>query len=234
MEADQSILKEKLLTLFHEEWYRAMKDYLHSPNFLSIGSKLAQMRKYSTIYPSSDKVFRIFKELPLSNVRVCLIGLDPYNTPNTACGHSFCGCGAHIVPPSLKIIHKQIELEYPELTDRFVMPFGGIDKWDLSYLVKQGVFLWNTALTVEKSKPESHIDLWKPFTVRVIEELNKQSFLIYILLGKKVQEYENIINSKHICIKIDIYNSNINLINSGIFRQINSHLDRMGKLKIIW
>ena len=231
-------MEEKLINWFGPIWREALGDYLKSPEFFSIGRQITEIRKTTEVFPKGENVFRIFKELSIDNVSVVLLGLDPF--PNSsACGHSFCNCEALKLSPSLKYIIQEINEEYPETIDRFVMPGGGLSTWDLTYLVKQGVFLYNVALTVEKSKPESHLELWKPFTKRVIEELNKQEFLTYILLGKKAQEYESIINPKHVCIKADHpsyhnYSPNAKFIGSGVFRKVNYQLNKMGKQEIEW
>jgi len=239
MEVVKPSLEEKFIESFGIEWYETMEEYLHSSTFLTIGATIAKIRKGREVFPAPNKVFRIFKEVPLSQVRVVMLGLDPYNTPKTACGHAFCNCEAYKVSPSLKIIHQEIEDEYPELVDRFIMPAGGIDKWDLKYLVRQGVFLWNTALTVERDIPESHLELWRPFTIQVIKELNKIPFLVWLLLGKKAQGYEQLISSKHAIVTAvhpaaEAYRPGAGFLHSGCFRQVNYHLNRMGKREIEW
>ena len=231
-------MKEKLLELFGENWYSRLGEYLLSKEFLKIGITINQLREYKTIYPSSDKIFRIFKEVPYDKISLILLGQDVYHD-GSACGHAFCNCESYHISPSLRIIFKEIEQEYPELTDRFEMPLGGLDMGDLSYLVKQGVFLLNTALTVEKSKPGSHMDLWKPFTLKVIETLNKIEWLPWLLLGKKAQELIPLINPKHSLILTDhpaamIYTTNAKFNGSGVFRKVNFELDKHKKLEIQW
>jgi uracil-DNA glycosylase len=231
-------MKEKLIELFGIEWYTQLGEYLLSKEFLKIGTTINQLKQTKTIYPSSDKIFRIFKEVPYEKVSLILLGQDCYHD-GSACGHSFCNCESYHISPSLRIIFKEIEQEYPELTDRFEMPLGGLDMGDLSYLVKQGVFLLNTALTVEKSKPGSHIDLWKPFTLKVIECLNKIEWLPWLMLGKKAQEFISLINPKHSIISCphpasEIYKPGSGFMGSGCFRQINAELDRHKQKEILW
>jgi uracil-DNA glycosylase len=119
------------------------------------------------------------------------------------------------------------------------MPFGGLDKGDLSYLVKQGVFLYNTALTVQKGNPGSHIELWQEFTSKIIETINKIDFVVWILLGRFAASFESKINSKHICLKADHpsyhnYSKDAKFIGSGIFRQCNYHLNKHNSVEIVW
>ena len=231
-------MEEKLLNWFGLEWRNALGDYLKSPEFLSIGRQITEIRKSKTVYPESEKVFRIFRECPIDSISLIIIGMDPY-PDGSACGHSFCNCEALKPSKSLKFIHQEIESEYPELADRFTMPGGGLDKWDLNYLIKQGVFLYNASLTVEKGDPGTHSKIWEPFTKKVIETLNKQPFLVYLLLGAKAQAFEKDINPKHVIVKAvhpsaHNYNPNAGFLGSGAFRQCNYHLNRHGKLEIEW
>jgi uracil-DNA glycosylase len=231
-------MKERLINLFGSSWFYQLEPYLLSKEFLKIGQTINQLREHKTIYPSSDKIFRIFKEVPYEKVNLMLLAMDPY-PDGSGCGKAFCNCESLKLSPSLKIIFKEIEQEYPELTDRFEMPLGGLDMGDLGYLVKQGVFLLNTALTVEKSKPGSHMDLWKPFTLKVIETLNKIEWIPWLLLGKKAQELLPLINPKHSIIcglhpAAEIYKPGCGFIGSGIFRKVNFELDKHKQKEILW
>jgi uracil-DNA glycosylase len=231
-------MEEKLKSHFGEFWLQVLREYLSTPEFLQIGSKIARSRESNIIYPPSEKVFRIFKELPFEDVKVVMLLQDPYNE-GSACGHALCNCESYHQSPSLKIVHQEIENEYPELTDRFTMPFGGMDKWDLTYLVKQGVFLYNCALTVEKGKPGSHMEIWKGFTNKIVETLNKKDFVVWLLLGKFAQEFESKINEKHICLKTDhpvyhVYNKNAKFLGSNCFKKVNNYLKEANLSEIIW
>jgi len=142
-----------------------------------LGKIINSLRERKVIvYPSSDKVFKIFKEVPFDKVRVVILSMDPYND-GAATGIAFDNSESIRLSSSLKYIFQEIEQEYPELTDRFEWPLGGLDKGNLSYMIKQGIFLYNTALTVEKKKAGSHMDMWRPFTIKVIEALNKVEWL---------------------------------------------------------
>jgi len=231
--------REKAISEFGIEWYSVLEEYLLSSEFSKLGKTIGGMRSSGTIvYPETKNIFRIFREVPYNKLRVCMISQDPYHD-GSASGIAFDNSEAFHISPSLKFIHQEIELEYPELIDRFEMPFGGLDKGDLSYLVKQGVFLYNTALTVEKGKPGSHMDLWQEFTSKVIEAINKIDFVVWILLGKFAASFESKINNKHVCLKAPhpastIYNINSGFLNSGIFRQCNYHLNSKGLQEIQW
>jgi len=231
-------MQYKFKQLFGDEWYSLLQEYLHSPQFLQLGSNINNLRKNTVIHPSSDKVFRIFKELSYSNINIIILSMDPYND-GSACGRAFCNSESLKISPSLKIIQKEIELEYPETVDRFEMPYGGLDKADLNYLIKQGVFLYNTSLTVEHKKPGSHTELWREFTSKVIEVLNTKEILVWILMGKQAQSYLPLINSNHktICCShpaSEAYKPDSGFFGSGIFRQCNFYLNENGRKEIEW
>ena len=232
-------MKEQLIELFGEIWYERLKDYLSTKEFLNIAQQVSLIRKSKTVYPSADRIFRIFKELPFDKVRVVMLAMDPYHD-GSASGRAFDNSEAFHPSPSLKNIHKEIEMEYPELTDRFIMPFGGMDKWDLGYLVQQGVFLYNSALTVEKGKAGSHLKLWEPFTARVIQELNKSTHLAWLLLGRDAQKFKPSLNPKHKIIEAphpasESYSGGTSgFFGSGVFRRINFALEEYGQNEIQW
>lgn len=230
-------MEEKLLSWFGESWRLALGDYLMSPEFFSIAKQVTKAREQNIVYPDSTKVFRAFKETPYDKVSVVLLGQDVFHD-GSASGLAFDNSESLRMSPSLRIINQELIIEYPELADRFLI-HGSLDEGDLTGLCKQGVFLYNCALTVNKKQPGSHMEIWKPFTEKVIETLSKRDFLVWILLGKFAQAFEPKINPKHAICKAAhpasaIYNVDSGFLNSGIFRQCNYHLNRMGKLEISW
>jgi uracil-DNA glycosylase len=231
-------MEEKLKQLFGESWYNILKDYLNSDQFLNLGKIINSLREKSIIYPSSDKVFRIFKEVPFDKINVVVLSMDPYND-GAATGVAFDNSESIRLSPSLKYIFQEIEQEYPELTDRFEWPFGGMDKGDLSYMTKQGVFLYNVSLTVIKGKAGSHSELWRSFTIKIVENLNRFKWLPWLLLGKKAQEFIPLINKNHSLILSDhpafhAYSPDAKFIGSGVFRKINFELNSHGRKEILW
>jgi uracil-DNA glycosylase len=138
------------------------------------------------ICPNIDNIFRIFKEIPPLNIKICIFGQDPYPDYMMANGIAFSTPkGIKKIPPSLRNILKAIENQ-GFTVDR-------ICNGDLSCLVSQGVFLCNAALTCEKGKSLSHISMWSKFTKELIMYLNRVNpNIIYILWGKVI--YNNIIH----------------------------------------
>ena len=120
--------------------------------------------KSKTIFPPKENIFEAFKYTPLDKVKVVILGQDPYHGEGEAHGLAFSVNHGIKIPPSLKNIYKEINLEY------------GYDIPNTGYLVnwaKQGVLLLNTVLTVEKDKPASHkAKGWEVFTDRIISILS--------------------------------------------------------------
>ncbi len=147
------------------------------------------------IYPSKSLIFNAFNLCDFDEVKVIILGQDPYHGPDQAHGLSFSVRKNIPFPPSLKNIIKELE---NDIGVKFQQNDGDLSKW-----AKQGVFLLNTTLTVEKNKPLSHYKIgWEFFTDKVIELLSeKKQNLVFILWGKNAQAKNQIIdNSKHLII----------------------------------
>ena len=147
------------------------------------------------IYPSKSLIFNAFNLCDFEEVKVIILGQDPYHGPDQAHGLSFSVRKNIPFPPSLKNIIKELE---NDIGVKFQQNDGNLSKW-----AKQGVFLLNTTLTVEKSKPLSHSKIgWELFTDKVIELLSeKKQNLVFILWGKHAQAKNQLIdNSKHLVI----------------------------------
>jgi uracil-DNA glycosylase len=231
------INKEVFLT---EEW-----DKLLSAKYdvvLSLLNRVDIMRsKGRIIYPDTDEIFKVFRNLAPSKIKVVILGQDPYHDGN-ANGYAF-GCKVE-TSPSLNQILYGIRYCYPEgqplvkaNTGLYIRP----DK-SLQYLVDQGVFLLNTILTVEAGSPLSHDVLgWQEFTDYVIEQLCRNyPDIIYLLLGKRANEMWSVIRgvSKKIRIISDIHPAalsyNQDFWRTDVFRQINDELKLLLKDEIFW
>ena len=151
--------------------------------------------KTKTIYPEFGNIFNAFKLTPYKNVKVVIVGQDPYHGEGEAHGLSFSVLDGVKIPPSLQNIYK--ELNY----DLGIVPpkSGNLTKW-----AKEGVLLLNNALTVIKDTPNSHQKIgWSLFTNYVIKLLNqKETPIVFILWGRNAQEKIGLItNPKHLIIK---------------------------------
>lgn len=229
-------LQEKFIALLGKDWYEELKHFLHTSSFLDISKHVTQERKKKTIYPSSDRVFRAFRETGYLQTKVVLLGQDPY-FDGIGNGLAFC-CGDSIKEaPSLQKILKEIDIEYPEYKDD--LNYGRLVKQDLTRWARQGVLLLNRALTVEKNRPKSHLPIWKFFTDEVIKTINKKHDVVFILLGKDAQQVKPLIDNTNFIIEAphpaaEIYQPGIGFIGSGVFKQANEYLSAISNKEIMW
>jgi uracil-DNA glycosylase len=141
-----------------------------------------------TIYPPEEDIFNAFKFTPLSDIKVVILGQDPYHEKNQAHGLAFSTPEANPIPRSLSNIFKEIRNEYG-----YKIPLNGcLEKW-----ARQGVFLLNTVLTVEEANANSHSKCgWQRFTDNVITKINKQNQpIVFLLWGKQAEKKKEFLNN---------------------------------------
>lgn len=194
MNTDQTSLKFNHKTNVLEKslgasWYPRLKDAFDTSGMQKVYKRLKEDEKKGIqIYPSRKDRLRIFRSLPYEDVRVVILGQDPYHTPGQADGIAF-SC-AKFVSPSLKVI-----------LDRLKIPYDQNKSFRLDDWVKQGIFMLNTSLTVEKGKPKSHEHLgWAPLIIRTIKELSKKEKLVWLLWGRQAKGFISVINNNHLVI----------------------------------
>lgn len=133
-----------------------------------------------TIYPSDTLIFRAFKLCKLTDLKVVILGQDPYHD-GSAIGLAFDNKGNSVIKsPSLRNIQKELVNEGFNTSLSYKVSTGT----PLGHLPEQGVLLLNTALTVEAGKPESHLEIWKPFTQKLLGILGKQEHLVWCIWGE--------------------------------------------------
>lgn len=132
------------------------------------------------IYPPFDQVFSAFGLTPLTNVKVVILGQDPYHGPNQAHGLSFSVVEGQKIPPSLKNIFTELHSDI----GGSIPHHGCLESW-----ARQGVLLLNTVLTVEQCSPKSHAKKgWEQFTDRIISHVSDtQDHVVFMLWGKDAQ-----------------------------------------------
>ena len=133
----------------------------------------------TVIFPDRKNVLKAFIENP----RVIILGQDPYHNDNQATGLAFAVPNHIKNPPSLKNIFKELENDL-----NIIKTDSTLSSWK-----EQGILLLNTALTVEKNKPNSHKDIWKPYITEYIIEQGKNKDLIWVLWGKNAQAHKKYI-----------------------------------------
>lgn len=230
-------MEEKLVNWFGLQWREALGDYLTSPEFFSIAKQVTKAREQNIVWPEKELVFRCFKETPYNEVKVIMLSLDPYSH-GVADGLAF-SCSKSLHPqPSLKNILIEINNEYPE--SYFDISDWKLDAIDLQRLAKQGVLLLNAYLTVEDKKPTSHAAIWAPFTIKVIEALNKKDDVVYLLMGKNAQSFEKYISTKHRVVSCphpaaEAYSGGkAGFFGSNCFKDVNECLSAVGLKEINW
>lgn len=207
------------------DWYPLLDPIVSSDKFKPIVAKIKECKqKFTKIYPETTKTFRAFKLCQLGDTRVVILGQDPYHD-GSATGLAFANTNkGSRISPSLGWIVKALEYEY----DTVCVDFD----YDLESWAKQGVLLLNTALTVEKGKAGSHTELWKPFTIELIDKLSSsKDNIIFVLWGKKAQEYAKYIKGNNKIITAphpaaDAYTGGrAGFHSAGSFNAVNRFLD---------
>lgn len=180
------------------------------------------------IYPSREKVFAALELVAPEDVRVVLIGQDPYHTPGQAQGLSFSLPDGAKTQPSMRNILKELKDDV------------GIDRasQDLTGWATQGVLLLNRSLTVEEGQPNGMTDLWVSVTdtlVDIIADLPQP--IIFVLWGKNAQELEKIVAGRKPCLKSahpSPFSAYRGFFGSKPFSKINQYLEENGETPIDW
>lgn len=179
------------------------------------------------IYPPSEQVFQAFKMTPLAELKVVILGQDPYHGPGQAHGLCFSVPDGEKHPPSLRNIFKAIQHDYPD----FQVPQSG----NLEHWAKQGVLLLNTVLTVEQGKAHSHASWgWETFTDKVVEQINMQcSGVVFLLWGAHAQKKGALIDRQRHHVLETVHPSPLSahrgFLTAGHFRRTNELLAEQGK-----
>jgi len=212
--------KEKLLDEFDKNYMRSLSEFLRS-----------EKSKNKIIFPPGNKIFNAFNSTKFEDVKVVILGQDPYHGENQAHGLSFSVEKGIRPPPSLKNIFKELEsdlgIKEPE--------HGNLESW-----CSEGVLLLNSILTVEKSKPASHSNMgWEQFTDKILSILNNlKRNVVFILWGKKAQEKGHFLDTnRHLILKSthpSPYSANNGFIGSKPFSKTNHYLTSNNIKEIDW
>jgi uracil-DNA glycosylase len=214
-------------------WQTLISQEQAKPYFQSLLTNIQQQRAGGlTIFPSENNIFNAFENVDISEVKVVILGQDPYHGEGQAHGLAFSVLPNIKIPPSLANIYKELCTDI----DDFVTPnHGFLQPW-----AKQGVLLLNTVLTVQQANAHSHAKLgWETFTDAVITELNEQNdHCVFILWGAHAQKKgRNINNGKHLVLAgphpspLSAYRG---FFGSKPFSQTNTWLASKGLSHIDW
>ena len=189
----------KRIELLGEEWFYKLKEEFNKSYMIMIGRTVAAARAVRNIYPSRENMFRAYKETPFSEIKVVIVGQDPYYNKDIADGLAFSSGLATYLPPSLLTIYKAIEKD---------IHFGMFldQSPNLDYLAEQGVFLLNRVLTVEQNNPGSHSNIgWQRFTGETLEKLKEHNRdLVFMLWGSEAKKCRELIdNDRHLILECE-------------------------------
>ena len=222
----------KLLELPEGEWVTVMGEYLKKSEFLDLELFLkAQYENGVTIYPPRNRVFAALEHTQFYDVRVVILGQDPYHGPNQANGLCFSVMPGAPVPPSLANIYRELNDDVGCL-----LPLHGcLHSW-----AKQGVLLINSVLTVEKSAPGSHRGKgWEVFTDAIITLLNdKHKDLVFLLWGSNARKKAVLIDRQRHMVLEAAHPSPLSAYRGFYgckhFSRCNTYLKHIGKTPIDW
>lgn len=216
--------------MINKKWDLVLKEELKKDYFRNLGIFVKNEYKTKTIFPNYENIFDALRFTDYDEVKVVILGQDPYHGLGEAHGLSFSVQEGIKMPPSLLNIFKELHNDL------------GIKrtKTDLTDWAKEGVLLLNSIMTVEKDKPLSHKNKgWEIFTDTIISKLNdREDPIIFVLWGSFARSKKELItNSRHKIIESvhpSPLSANRGFFGSKPFSKINNYLSEMNKEKINW
>ncbi len=214
----------------HESWKPFLEAEFAKPYFVELSNFLHSAYETKKVFPAKPQVFRAFTT-DLDQVKVVILGQDPYHTPGVAHGLAFSVPSSQPIPPSLVNIYKEIDAEY----GKHANATGNLSAWQ-----EQGVLLLNNVLTVEAHKAGSHRGKgWEIFTEATVRHLNEKcEHLVFILWGRDARSKKPLIDtSKHLVLEsahpspLSAHNG---FFGNGHFRKANEFLLANGMPEIVW
>lgn len=217
--------------VIEDSWKAALKDEFEKEYFKKLTTKVKASYLSDTVFPPPKFVFNAFTLCSLDQVKVVIIGQDPYHKRGQAHGLSFSVPDGVAVPPSLQNIYKEIKSDL----GKDLPASGNLERW-----AKQGVLLLNATLTVFESRAGSHQGWgWENFTDAVIKKVSEdKEGVVFMLWGRFAQNKASLIDStKHLILKaphpspLSAYNG---WFGSKHFSQANEYLKSRGEEPIDW
>ncbi|MSR92725.1 uracil-DNA glycosylase [Inconstantimicrobium porci] len=213
------------------DWYDLLKDEFEKDYYKKLRTFLIEEYRHHTIYPNMYDIFNALNFTPYKDVKVVILGQDPYHGPQQAHGLSFSVQPDVKIPPSLVNIYKELHTDL----GCYIPNNGYLKKW-----ADQGVLLLNTSLTVRAGEANSHRNIgWGTFTDKIIELLNqRQNPIVFILWGNNAISKEKFItNPQHYIIK-SVHPSPLSasrgFFGSKPFSKTNAFLIKNNKAPIDW
>lgn len=214
-----------------QSWQDALRDEFAAPYFHDLKDFLVQERREHTIYPPAPDVFNALRFTPLDNVKVLILGQDPYHRPGQAHGLSFSVRPGVTIPPSLRNIYKELREDIPGFTP----PRHGY----LRHWAEQGILMLNAVLTVREGQANSHQGKgWETFTDAVIRAVNsREERVVFVLWGAYARKKAKLITApQHIIIESAHPSplSEARFFGTRPFSKVNAALEEAGRGAIDW
>lgn len=217
--------------MIHNDWWPWLQKEWQEPYFKKLSQFVHEKYERHEVYPPKQNVFAAFENCPYEHIKVVILGQDPYHEPNQAHGMCFSVNPGVDIPPSLRNIYQELnrELGCKIPNNGYLMPWA-----------KQGVFLLNTVMTVERGKANSHAGKgWETFTDHVIEHINeKEDPVVFLLWGRNARNKASMIDhSKHLvleCAHPSPLSAYHGFFGCDHFIQANQFLKEHGKEPIDW
>ena len=214
----------------HESWQDFLQAEFNQPYFKKLSEFLHEAYQNSVVYPPKQQVFSAFTT-DLNNVKVVILGQDPYHEPGQAHGLAFSVRENVKIPPSLVNIYKEINTEFGTPIPKS----GNLQRWQ-----EQGVLLLNNVLTVEAHKAGSHRNQgWEDFTLHCVEYLSeKQPHLVFLLWGRDARSKAKLIDKKKHLVLESAHPSPLSaysgFFGNNHFKKCNERLKEQGLKPIEW
>lgn len=216
---------------FGNDWNDVLSNEFSKDYYLQLREFLKEEYKSHTVYPDMYDIYNALKLTAYSDVKVVILGQDPYHGEGQAHGLAFSVKDGVALPPSLRNMYKEI---YEETGN--VQPESG----DLTRWAKQGVLLLNTALTVRAGEANSHSGKgWEVFTDCIIEKLNlREKPMVFLLWGRNARTKERLITNPNHKVFCAAHPSPLSAHNGffgcGHFNAANRELILAGEMPVIW
>ena len=213
-------------------WAEQLAGYFDTAKFKSLSDFIRSEYLSKTVYPKPENIFKAFWLTPFSEVKVVILGQDPYHGAGQAHGLCFSVPDGIKPPPSLVNIYKELEADLGIKKD---FTSGNLEDW-----ARQGVFLLNAILTVVASTPASHQKKgWEDFTDEVIKTISqRKEHVVFILWGNYARAKRVLIDqTKHLVIEAphpSPFSAYSGFFGSKPFSQVNNYLKQQGKSEINW
>lgn len=183
------------------DWQSLLNNYLQSSDWQSLSEKFTSeyQQHGNAVRPDRERVFNALHLTPVNQVKVIILGQDPYHSPGLAQGLAFS------VPKDIPLQSKQFPSSLRNINKASVLEgLGSLSNGDLTHWAKQGVLLLNTALSVRLGEANSHAQLgWKLLVIEIIQKISQQPNLVWMLWGGHAQSMEEYIQNpnQHLILK---------------------------------